>query len=95
MNRITTPRARRDEPGIPALLARLIEELARVRDGRGASAGVERWEDDAFVYLEAGLPAMTGPMMDICLSGGRAYIRMEQSAIRGFRSPAEPEEIAC
>jgi HSP20 family molecular chaperone IbpA len=75
-------------PPFSQLLTHLQDKLVLARDGpspTGALDGspAERWEEEEFIYLEVELPGVTGPTIDICIHGSRAYIRME-------RSPAGP-----
>jgi hypothetical protein len=67
---------------LPELLARLVQELMRIRDGVVPSVAhhptpTERWEDEEFIYLETELHKEPGPVIDICIHSGRAFIRME------------------
>ena len=89
----------REEPGIIYLLERLIEELAKECAGRPQTVPrgglLERWEDEGFVYLEAGLSAEAAPFVDICLSGGKAYIRVERSAVPPTLRGPEQGQVQC
>jgi HSP20 family molecular chaperone IbpA len=76
------------QDGVDQLLTQLLEKLVRVRDRPDPADAlhgppVERREDEEFIYLEVGLPGVTGPDIDICIHEGRAFIRME-------RPPAGP-----
>jgi hypothetical protein len=81
---------------LSGLFIRLLEELVQTRHGlRPADAPdatlLERWEDEAFIYLEVDLPGEPGPDIDICIREGRVFIRMERpparSACRRRESP--------
>jgi hypothetical protein len=43
-----------------------------------ADRPVDRWEDDAYIYLEAILPDAHGRGVDVCVHEGKVIIRMER-----------------
>ena len=60
--------------------------LAGLRDGDNSSsreAGpatheLEQWEDESYCYLEIKLAGRPVPGIDVSVSGGRAFIRLER-----------------
>jgi HSP20 family molecular chaperone IbpA len=40
------------------------------------SEPVEQWEDEGYLYLEAGLPGTLELDIDVTIQAGRAFIRM-------------------
>ena len=69
---------------ITELLRGLMEELTREQDGTTHPEPLHyrelcRWEDEQHIYLEADLDTDLGSAVDICIHGGRAFIRMTRS----------------
>ena len=69
---------------ITELLRGLMEELTREQDGTTHPEPLHdrelcRWEDEEHIYLEADLGTDLGSSVDICIHGGRAFIRMTRS----------------
>ncbi len=69
---------------ITELLRGLMEELTREQDGTTHPEPLPyrelcRWEDEEHIYLEADLGTDLGSAVDICIHGGRAFIRMTRS----------------
>ena len=69
---------------ITELLRGLMEELTREQDGTTHPEPLHdrelcRWEDEEHIYLEADLGTDLGSTVDICIHGGRAFIRMTRS----------------
>jgi hypothetical protein len=66
---------------ITELLRGLMEELTREQDGATHPEPLPcrelcRWDDEKHTYLEADLGNYIEEYVDICIQGGRAFIRM-------------------
>jgi HSP20 family molecular chaperone IbpA len=59
-------------------LKELVGRLTGASVGPPASASgpVEQWEDEGYLYLEAGLPGTLELDIDVTIQAGRAFIRM-------------------
>ena len=75
------PRIRTDAGSrlsLPQIMAHLVDELARLRDDRPATAysdlPFERWADHDHVYLEADIQAFHGFEADISIQEGRVFL---------------------
>jgi HSP20 family molecular chaperone IbpA len=70
------------EAGDSQVLLLALKELVGRLSGAGvgapasASGPVERWEDEGYLYLEAGLPGTLELDIDVTIQAGRAFIRM-------------------
>jgi HSP20 family molecular chaperone IbpA len=64
------------------LLGRLLIQLDSNGDvpqsGSPSDQPLERWEDDAYLYLEARLPDVQDRDVDVCVHDGKVVIRMEK-----------------
>ncbi len=73
----------RDEPQ-PLLLAlkELCDRLSDARDKWQVSGPdrAARGEGEEYLYLEADLPSSPDAEIDLCIHGGRAFIRMTRGA---------------
>jgi hypothetical protein len=69
---------------LPGLLDEVLRELARGRIDRGPDGvcddpSPDRYEDEEYIYIEADLAHDPGGFIDICIQGGRAFIRMTRT----------------
>ena len=69
---------------LPELLTAVTEELVQIRDGGYAAGafngtGLERTEDEEFIYLKADLACEPSAEIDISVHESRAFIRIERS----------------
>lgn len=64
------------------LLGRLLIQIDPVEDvgltTGSADRPPDRWEDDAYIYLEAMLPDVHDQDVDVCVHQGKVSIRMEK-----------------
>jgi hypothetical protein len=69
---------------LPGLLDEVLRELVRGRidpgpGGAGNDPCPDRYEDEEYIYMEADLAHDPGGSLDICIQGGRAFIRMTRT----------------
>ncbi len=64
------------------LLGRLLIQMDSIGDvpraGSSSDRPPERWEDDAYIYLEARFPDGEGRDVNVCVHDGKVVIRMEK-----------------
>ena len=70
--------ARDDTQDLLLALKDLLNRLSGRHEGDpdAASEDVERWEDGDYLYFEAGLKDSEDAEIDVCIQGGRAFLRV-------------------
>lgn len=64
---------------VPELLLDLLKGLTGLETSRSMVRGrraVRRYRDAEFNYIEAAVPELDGVEADICIHGGRVYVRV-------------------
>jgi hypothetical protein len=80
-DRVAAEPTTKPSTAVHELFVELVQILERLKDSTEDSGGenrLERWEDDAFVYLQTDLNLIFESEIDINVHDGRFYVRLER-----------------
>ena len=72
-----------DYARLPPHMKRLVNILERIASDcplppARNRADLQLWDHEDYLYLEFDVPGVVGSELDICIHGGRAFIRIER-----------------